>query len=1589
MSWWNDYIGIPYKEKGRARDGADCWGLVRLVYKDQYEIELPSFIEVYEAQDSNQIAELFATRREGWEQVAEPREGDVVALRVFGEITHVGVIAAPGTFLHVRRGIEAVIERLDSPMWKHRIEGYFRYKEKADTGAVALAAMMHPLRTDRIDGLVPAGLTLQQIYERLLPHASQMRTQVVLMLNGLPIPQDQWANCTPLPNDRVECRAVAADGKDILKAALFIAVVIYAPQLSGEFFANTAFGQSIIANTAFTYTQLAAAGSVLLTTAGSMLINQIFPYRPPSMGDLGSGALSETANRQLFLQGGNNAPSPYGAVPVVLGSFRYAGPGGMTAWAETTDSLSYLRMLVVWGYGPLVVKDITLAETPIQNFDEVQIETLDYQDTADERSRFKKLTGTERVQNTLSLELTCTRKTVTSASRSSNVLTVNTSGAHGFSTGWFCRVYSAYNEDGVVGGAQYPTASYVVKDVELTVVDSDTFTVPSTGTNGSVTAIAVDASPWIESSISEEIEDLGVTLHFPEGIRTIVTDGSEAGKTKVALSEIHIQRRRINPSTGAPLESYKNASSDFAGGKFNLTYAGLQFYDWEYGYSYVELYQWTRVSLNAKGQLVTRTGQLSDTSSANMNPSTWYYNQIVQQNYGKTVDWARLPSIPSGETLLWDICVKGSSVFSAVDQRSINVTGGSYSLSWPVVTIGSASINEADDPRFTLIFGSNSKYKKRKDAISYTANFDVTAGAYQVRVRRANYDTDEVTVGSAKWRRLTAAYVQYVTGIKNTTPVAFPKALAMSAVRIKATNQINGNVQGISALVQSVCKDYDTTTSPPSWVLRPTSNPASLFRYVLQHPANAQAVSDSLLDLPAIEAWHTYCRQKKFAFNTVIVQQKSLFEVLKDICAAGRASPTMRDGKWSVIIDKPQTTIRQHFTPHNSWGFSASRIYPKLPHAFRVSFNNEEKGYQPDERMVYNDGYSASNATYFEGLQLPGVTKPQLIYQHARFHLAQLKLRPESYTINVDMEHIVCTRGDLVRVTHDVPLWGRASGRIKSRASNGLDLTLEEEVLMVAGTQYGLRIRLADGTSVTRTVASKATTAYYSVITLTSSVTATQGAAGNLFMMGDLNAESVECLVQSIEPMDNYTARITLVDYSPAVYDSDDETIPAFNSQITRPQKLIRKLIQQKPTIVSAQIRSDESVLTVISPGVFEYNIRVPFTNAAGLATNIAFVEGQIDSNEDSDDEWGQSITVKRSASSITFKDVEEGDEYRIRLRYVDDDGNVGQWTTPVTHTVIGKTSKPQTPGAITFTISNSRLKLDWPNNSEPDLKGYEIRSADSSWGAAGYIYRGASSEYLATAKTPGAYTYYLKARDLTNLYSTTARSGTFTINAPSNPASVTQTIVKTTKTVIELALDWNDVTPTSNASSGQYPVGGYEIRTANSGWGSNTGYLYKGNASAARLKNISATASTTFYIRTYDINGNYATSSLSFVHDVTAPGTMAGATVTVTRLKSILQFSINSAPAKPNDFDEYEFQIGKVGSPGIPDGTTDNFWNDPDCLIVESTTNKAQIDIKLFPVPRYSTAGVKYRVAVRMRDKSGNYSPASALGSITVTKIT
>lgn len=129
--WVADYVGIPYRAFGRDRDGADCWGVVRLVYADRLGVDLPAYDgRGFSGRASvPDVANLVADARGAWREVpeveAEPL--DLVLLRVHGQPVHVGVLVAPGIMLHSLAGHDSAVERLDSLAWARRVIGYGRW----------------------------------------------------------------------------------------------------------------------------------------------------------------------------------------------------------------------------------------------------------------------------------------------------------------------------------------------------------------------------------------------------------------------------------------------------------------------------------------------------------------------------------------------------------------------------------------------------------------------------------------------------------------------------------------------------------------------------------------------------------------------------------------------------------------------------------------------------------------------------------------------------------------------------------------------------------------------------------------------------------------------------------------------------------------------------------------------------------------------------------------------------------------------------------------------------------------------------------------------------------------------------------------------------------------------------------------------------------------------------------------------------------------------------------------------------------------------------------------------------------------------
>ena len=128
MCWANDYVGIPYQNRGRTREGADCWGLACLVYAAELGMILPALSNRYaNAADASEVGALAMDQAPLWEEVRDVRPLDLVLLRIGAHACHVGIVVEPGLMLHLLRGCNAVIERYDGPLWERRVVGVFRW----------------------------------------------------------------------------------------------------------------------------------------------------------------------------------------------------------------------------------------------------------------------------------------------------------------------------------------------------------------------------------------------------------------------------------------------------------------------------------------------------------------------------------------------------------------------------------------------------------------------------------------------------------------------------------------------------------------------------------------------------------------------------------------------------------------------------------------------------------------------------------------------------------------------------------------------------------------------------------------------------------------------------------------------------------------------------------------------------------------------------------------------------------------------------------------------------------------------------------------------------------------------------------------------------------------------------------------------------------------------------------------------------------------------------------------------------------------------------------------------------------------------
>ena len=125
----SDLVGIPFVDRGRSKEGADCWGLFRLAM-ERFGIEVPEVnVSAYSSREI--CEEMMRQIPRLWERVEVPLPGDAVVMRHDANLPdteqHFGVYVGGGRFIHSLEKTGSIIVRVDHPLWKNKIAGYYRW----------------------------------------------------------------------------------------------------------------------------------------------------------------------------------------------------------------------------------------------------------------------------------------------------------------------------------------------------------------------------------------------------------------------------------------------------------------------------------------------------------------------------------------------------------------------------------------------------------------------------------------------------------------------------------------------------------------------------------------------------------------------------------------------------------------------------------------------------------------------------------------------------------------------------------------------------------------------------------------------------------------------------------------------------------------------------------------------------------------------------------------------------------------------------------------------------------------------------------------------------------------------------------------------------------------------------------------------------------------------------------------------------------------------------------------------------------------------------------------------------------------------
>jgi cell wall-associated NlpC family hydrolase len=134
---FDEFVGIPFLDRGRTVEGADCWGLFRLALLKVAGLELPAYDEHYAScVERRANADMIQGVIGDWQEVPAGGEErfDAILMRDGRFDSHIALVTRPGRMLHTYQGGQSCVDRYLNSPFRERIVRFYRHRSLLKDG---------------------------------------------------------------------------------------------------------------------------------------------------------------------------------------------------------------------------------------------------------------------------------------------------------------------------------------------------------------------------------------------------------------------------------------------------------------------------------------------------------------------------------------------------------------------------------------------------------------------------------------------------------------------------------------------------------------------------------------------------------------------------------------------------------------------------------------------------------------------------------------------------------------------------------------------------------------------------------------------------------------------------------------------------------------------------------------------------------------------------------------------------------------------------------------------------------------------------------------------------------------------------------------------------------------------------------------------------------------------------------------------------------------------------------------------------------------------------------------------------------------